>query len=243
MDNQLKILLKHRIRIKQKLFLRKLYTDFYLDFAHTKHPQGLKVELGSGAGFIKNVIPGVVTSDVNSGPGIDRIFSVERMPFPNDSVAVFYMLDVFHHLKNAKMALVEMSRCLKSGGKIVMIEPYASKWGKVIYKNFHYEKYTETKSWKVTGTDPLADSNLALPWMVFVRDQGLFKQLFRQLKINYIKPHTPIRYLISGGLTPWQFLPSLSYPLVVWVEHLLLPLNQYIGMFVTIELEKLKTIR
>ena len=234
-----KKLIAHKLRIRQKVFLRRLYTDFYLEFIRVSVPEGRRVELGSGQGFIKQIVPHAVTSDVVAGPDIDQVFSAEKMPYANASVSAFFMLNVFHHLKGPEKALTEMSRCLKVGGKVVMIEPYASFWGKLIYKYVHHERYAETKHWQVKGADPLADSNLALPWMIFVRDRKVFEMRYPQLRINSQRPHTPLRYLISGGLTQWQFFPSAGYQLVAQIEKLLTALHPYIGMFTTIELEKI----
>jgi hypothetical protein len=42
----------------------------------------------------------------------------------------------------------------------------------------------------------------------------------------------------SGGLTLCQLVLSFTYPLVKAVEYLLSPLNNWLGMFQTIELKK-----
>ena len=50
--------------------------------------------------------------------------------------------------------------------------------------------------------------------------------------------HTPLRYLLSGGLTLRQLVPSFTYPAIKAVEYTLSPVNNLLGMFQTIELEK-----
>lgn len=45
------------------------------------------------------------------------------MPFQDKSVSAFMMIDVLHHIKDSRQFFKEMQRCLKPGGKIVMIEP------------------------------------------------------------------------------------------------------------------------
>lgn len=234
-------ILEHRNKIREKSFLNKIYVDFYQIFKKTKFPKGPIVEIGSGAGFIKEIIPSVITSDVIAGPEIDKVFFADKMHFKDKSISAFLMIDVLHHIKDSEKAFEEMLRCLKPEGKIVMIEPYNSLWGGFIYKHIHPEKkgFDSKAGWKIKGQGRMSDSNPALPWIIFVRDKQIFQKKFPNLKIVRILPHTPLLYLISGGLTRWQFLPSSFYPFVVNLENKLSPLNKLIGMFVTIELKKI----
>lgn len=226
--------------IRQKKFLETLYKDFYLILkSHSvKLPKGKKIELGSGAGFIKEMIPDVITSDVIKLPMCDAVINAEKMRFADTSVSAIYMLNTFHHIKNPKKALTEFQRVLKKDGKVIMIEPYNSVWGRFIYKNFHYEGFNETAGWRIKGNGPLSDANNALPWIIFERDRELFEKLFPNLKISYFKPHTPIRYLLSGGLKKAQFVPTTAYGYIKKLENICSPFNKSLGMFVTIVITK-----
>jgi len=227
--------------IKNKKFFKNVYLDFYQIFkSHSKGiPAGKKLELGSGAGFIKDVISDVITSDVIKLPMCDKIVNAEKLPFKDKTLSAIYMLNTFHHIKNPQKALTEFQRTLKKGGKVVMVEPYNSFWGRFIYKNFHYEGFNEkAMEWKINGKGPLSDANNALPWIVFQRDREKFIKLFPNLKITHFQAHTPIRYLLSGGLKKHQFVPSFTYSWIKKLEELLAPLGKQLGMFVTIVLEK-----
>lgn len=228
----------HQAAIQQKPFLKRVYEDFYNEFKKIRTPKGLPVELGSGAGFLKELIPNVLTSDIVKGRGIDKIFSATEIPFKKETIAAFFMFDVFHHIKNPEKALREMERCLKPKGKILMIEPYNSLWGRFIYQNFHHENFEPNSGWKIKGTGRLSDANGALPWIIFVRDRKIFERKFPGLKIVKVIPHTPFCYLLSGGMSKPQFIPELFYPIVKFIENILSPFNSIIGMFVTIELRK-----
>jgi len=140
--NSWKTLGLHRRQIRSKPFLHRLYIDFYKLLLSTDLPLGKIVEIGSGGGLIKDIKSEIVTSDIIKGRGIDRVFSADRIPFRPKSVAAYMMLNTFHHLKDPEKALVEMSRTLKTGGKIRMIEPYNSWWGGWIYKYLHSYFFT-----------------------------------------------------------------------------------------------------
>ncbi len=229
----------HKKIIGKKTILKYIYLHFYTEFKKTKTPKGKLIELGSGGGFLKKVIPSIMTSDVVAGIGINKVFFAEKMPFKKNYLSGIFMLNVFHHIKNPEKALKEMERCLKKGGKIVMIEPYNSIWSKFIYQNFHHELFNTTSNWKVDGKGRLSDANDAIPWIIFVRDRQIFEKKFPNLKIIKVVPHTPFLYLISGGLSKPQLIPNLFYPYIVSFENIISPLNKWLGMFVTIELEKI----
>lgn len=234
----------HIIRniIKRKPFLKKIYESFYQDMLQrclTAPPTGDFIEMGSGAGFIKKLAPHVITSDVLPYDGVDLVFSALDIPLKESSVSAFLMIDVLHHIKDSVRFFEEMQRCLKTGGKIVMIEPANTPWSTFIYTRFHHEPFEPSGKWGFDEGGPLTGANMAIPWIIFFRDTNLFSSEFPQLKVRSIQIHTPFRYLLSGGLSLRQLLPSFLYPMICLIEWLLSPFNRFIGMFMTIELEKI----
>ena len=169
--------LLHRKIIQSKPFLKKLYLDFYSFFLNEVPDLSQKkcVELGSGGGFLKEIYPTVTTSDILELEDVDLCFSGLEMPFESASIDAFFMIDVFHHVPDSEKFLQELSRCLKPGGKIVMIEPANTLWGRFIYQNFHHEPFEPAAGWKLDGTGPLSCANGALPYIVFKRDRQRFE--------------------------------------------------------------------
>ena len=233
--------LLHAEIVQKKPFLKKLYIDFYNQLkapvvdCHNK----VVVELGSGGGFIKDVIDNVITSDILELPNVDKVFSATDMPFEPAGVDAFVMFDVLHHISDPRAFFTESLRCLKTGGKIVMIEPANTLWARFIYKNFHHESFDTQANWSLDKSGPLSQGNGALPWIIFSRDRKIFEDEFPSLRIVSIRSHTPFRYLFSGGLTLRQLAPSFTYSLIAAVEYVLSPLNDQLGMFQMIELEKI----
>jgi SAM-dependent methyltransferase len=232
--------LLHGDIIQRKPFLKKLYIDFYKQLARTVPELDSKVvvELGSGGGFIKEVIGNAITSDILDLPNIDKVFSASGIPFEDDSVDAFFMFDVLHHICDPRAFFREALRCLKVGGRIVMIEPANTLWARFIYKNFHHECFDPQGRWELDETGPLSVGNGAVPWIIFRRDRQIFEAEFPSLRIIGIRNHTPMRYLLSGGLTLRQLVPGLAYPVIKAIEFVLSPLNNWLGMFQTIQLEK-----
>ena len=234
------VTLLHAEIIKKKVFLENLYIDFYNELIKAEPVAEGKVivELGSGGGFIKEVVDNVITSDIIELPNIDKVFSAVDMPFEDGSVDTFFMIDVLHHITDSRGFFSEALRCLKVGGKVVMVEPANTLWGRFIYKNFHHESFDTERGWELEEKGPLSHGNGAIPWIIFCRDRKKFENEYPELRIVGIRNHTPFRYLLSGGLTLRQLMPSFMYPAIKAVEYVLSPFNNLLGMFQTIVLEK-----
>lgn len=229
--------LRARDLIQRKSFLRELYLEFYRVFERAIPPAydgRMVVELGSGGGFIKEVIPDVLTTDVLDVPGLDMHFSACDMPFPDGSVDAFLMIDVLHHLPDSARFFKEADRCLKSDGRIILVEPANTWWGRFVYTRFHHEAFDPSAGWGLAPGGPLSSANGALPWIIFCRDREKFEAKFPRLHVSRVEAHTPVRYLLSGGLSYRQLAPSWTFPWVTRIEQWLGTLNQQLGMFYTI---------
>lgn len=233
-------LIEHKRILEKSKFLHFVYVDFYRKIKEAGLLNPI-VEIGSGAGFIKKIIPKAITTDVIKIDDIDKVVYAEKLPFKKNSLGSIVMLNVFHHIKDPVKALTEFKRTLRTNGKIVMIEPWGTPFSKFIYQNFHHEGFDPTASWKTKGKGRMSDANGAIPWIVFNRDKNKFNKMFPDLKITSIKPHTPFKYLFSGGLSKPQLLPTPLYSMLDKFEKFLSPLNKYFAMFATIEIVKLNT--
>jgi len=233
--------MKHKEIILEKPYLKRWYQDFYEVFIKEsrKIKGGKYLEIGSGGGFLKEVFPEVITSDILNLPGVDQVFSAEELPFKENELASIMMLNVFHHIPKPYLFLQEAERTLIKGGKIIMIEPANSALGRFIYKRFHHEPFDETGGREIQAGNPLSNSNQALPYIYFERDTDIFKKEFPQLKISSIKYHSPFSYVISGGVSRSAMLPYFMYNFVKGMEWLLSPLSKQLGLFCTIEIEKI----
>ena len=228
----------HREIILQKRFLKRIYEDWYSTFTKNaiNYPNGKFVEIGSGGGFLKDVFPEVITSDILELDCCEMVFSAEKMPFEDKSLDMIMMVNVFHHIPHSRLFLDEAYRTLRENGKVVMVEPANTLFSRFIYRNFHHEPFEPTGDWEIESSGPLSGANIALPWIVFERDKAKFRSLYPDFEIKKITYHTPLRYLISGGVSMRALVPNWSYGFFTFLETLMSPLSRMLGMFVTIEL-------
>jgi SAM-dependent methyltransferase len=240
-EDSREIAILHQNIIKKKKFLNKLYMDFYKIFKKESigAPEGLKIEIGSGGDFIKNIIPETITSDVLCVPNVDMNFSAEKMPFKDNSLSCIYLLNTLHHIQDNNEFFKECERCLVKEGRIIMIEPSNNGFSRLIYKKFHHEEFNEkAKSWKLNSNKRLSDANIALPWIIFSRDLRLFEKKFPNLELKKIETHTPFRSILSGGVSLKCLIPSWSYPFFKMIDKHFFP--KVFGLFYTLKIEKIR---
>jgi SAM-dependent methyltransferase len=233
--------LKRASIIRSKRLLRAFYSECYEYFLDSSSnvPPGIKLELGSGAGFIKEVMPDVITSEYLPLPTVDSVCSASDLPFPNRSLSAIFLLDVLHHLPDLDRFFKESNRCLLPGGVVAMVEPANTVWSRFIYRHFHPEPFDPTVSdWRLPPGGPLSMANVALPWIVFCRDRMRYDREYPDLEVVKIECFGPMLYVLSGGVTHRQMLPDLLYSAVRWGEELLTPLNDLFGMFMKITIRR-----
>lgn len=229
-----------RLRIIQaKAFLRKFYHQCYLSLAESLPVDvgGPVLELGSGGGFLKDYIPGLMTSEILPIPGVDLHLDGLKLPFQRAALRGIVMFDVFHHLPDVKSFLTAAADCIKPGGAVIMIEPWNTAWSRMIFRYLHHEPFLpESPDWHFSGGSPLSMANQALPWIVFKRDREQFHRQCPQWQIKAIELDYPFCYLLSGGLAYRSFMPGFLFGVWRAVEKGLRPWLSTWAMFAKIVL-------
>lgn len=221
--------------IASKPFLHRLYAEWYGRIGETLHDSRRILELGSGAGFFKECYPAAITSEVFHTPGIDLVADARALPFADGTLDAIVMTDVFHHLPEVARFLTEASRCVRPGGKLVMLEPWRSPWSQWVYTHLHPEPFEPLADWTIPATGPLSGANGALPWIVFARDAARLAREFPTWRVVRLQPLMPFAYLLSGGVSLRALAPGWLYRPVRALESRLDPARW--AMFALIELE------
>jgi len=227
---------------KRKKLLRQTYEKWYgllLDGETECTQDNPIVELGTGAGFLKELYPQIICTDILPMSHLDVVCDCLQLPFKDAAVKHFVMVDVFHHVCDSRRFLQELERCLMKGGTVAMIEPANTLWARFIWKHFHHEDFLPSiTDWEIKLANPLGCANTALPWVVFERDRELFKQEFPLLEIEEYYTHSAFSYLLSGGFSYRQLIPDVLNRLVFSFDSLLCRAWNQFGMFLVIKLRK-----
>ena len=221
--------------------LAELYREWYhLQLRYLAEVRGEILELGSGAGFIQEVIPAARTSELLPCKGVDiSLNAFEVGDRFGEKLSNLLMANVFHHICDATDFLRSASKALVPGGRLIMIEPWLNVWSTFCYRLVGHEPLVpDQRGWSFASTDPLFDSNQAQAWIVFSRDKLQFKQVFPEFKIVTLRPIMPFSYLLSGGHSVAFGLPAKGIKLCRALERRS-SLDRRLGMFALIVVEKI----
>ena len=226
--------------ILSKPFLKRIYEDWYGQIV-VSIPSGREpvLELGSGAGFLQERLPDVLTSEILFGAKVDVMLDATALPLAAAALRAIVMIDVLHHIPQPRSFFDEAARCIRPGGRIVMIEPWVTRWSQLVYQNMHHEPFNPaTPQWEFPSTGPLSGANGALPWIVFKRDRSQFEREFPCWRIQEIEPQMPFRYIVSGGISMRSLVPGWTYAGWRALESALAPWRNSLGMFAKIVVER-----
>lgn len=217
---------KNKIIWKEKIILRKIYTEFYEKIRKNLSLQDGKIlEIGSGIGAIKNVINNCILTDVIYSPYIDFVQSAYQLAIRDESLSNIILFDVFHHLKYPQSALNEFYRALKEKGRVIIFEPDISCLGFLVYGLFHKEpvNWNEKILWDVEEKEVLLDKSYysaqGNATRVFLKKE--YELSSRLWKIILVERYSAISYVLSGGYSKPQLYPDFSYPLIKLLEKIL----------------------
>ena len=226
--------------VKSKTFLRRIYEEWYRRIAQSVPAgPGRIVELGSGPGFLQDVVPEVMTLDIQRGEGIDVAADAHCLPFADGSLKCLVAVNVLHHLCRPRAFFSEAERCVREGGAMVLIEPWISRWSTFVYGRLHPEPCDAGRvEWETPPGGPLSAGNVALPWIVFDRDRRTFEELFPCWSVAAITLDMPFVYMLSGGVSLRSLMPGFSYPLWRGLERALSPWMKHLAMFAFIQLSR-----
>src|SRR5690606_32755936 len=108
---------------------------------------------------------------------------------------------------------------LAPGGRIFIVDQNKGWISTPILKYAHHEPFnTEARTWSFESTGPLSGANGALAWIVFQLDLEEFRKKFPELQILQYRPHSPLRYWLTGGLKKWCLLPGWAFPMASCVD-------------------------
>jgi len=227
---------ENRAAWERKPVLRRIYRRLYDEIAAAlpRDGKGLTVELGSGMGNIKEVLPACITTDIFPNPWLDCVENAYALSFGPQTVSNLILFDVWHHLQYPGAALREFRRVLAPGGVVLLMEPAAGLMGRTIYGFFHHEPLGLGKpiEWNIPENfDPAKQTYYAAQgncWRLarHVSRLPLDQQpaSFRDWEITNAKYFPALSYLMSGGFRGPQLYPDFALPVLQAMEKALAPL-------------------
>jgi SAM-dependent methyltransferase len=212
----------------KKPVLQLIYSDFYkiIKSKMLLCPFGKNdLEVGSGMGNIKKVMPDCLTSDIFPNPWLDRVENAYMLNFPESALANLIFFDVWHHLRYPANALAEAYRVLIPGGRLIIMDPAMSLTGRFVYGLFHHEPLDFNVKF------PPIPVHIANPdELPYFAAQSSASRLLSRCELpqllhgwNILEqvPMTSFAYLASGGFRGRQLYPDCFLPVLRCADRLL----------------------
>lgn len=242
---------RHNLEIEQnrrawerKPVLRRAYRDFHRRIA--AHVDGTVpgriVELGSGIGNIRDVIPSCIRTDLFANPWIDRVENAYQLSFAAGEVSHLILFDVFHHLEHPRTALTECRRVLAPGGRLIIFDPYVSVTGRIVYGPLHHEP--------IAGDRPIvadAPASFDRQHHSYYAAQGNATRVFWKNDAPEILDGWEVivrervgawAYALSGGYSKPQLYPGALYPVLSMLDTVAEVIPQLLALRALIVLQR-----
>jgi SAM-dependent methyltransferase len=218
---------RNREAWRKRELVREIYRGFYSTISQLlcRDIPGEIVELGSGMGNIKEVIPDCITTDLFPNPWLDRQENAYALTFADASVSNLILFDVWHHLAHPGTALDEFARVVCPGGRLILFEPGMGWLGQLIYGFFHHEPL----AWKheFVHRAPAGFDAAAAPYFaaqssatrMFLRHE--FAYYRDDWRLVEARPFSSLAYAGSGGFSKPQMYPKVLLPAVRLLDRVL----------------------
>lgn len=221
---------------------QELYREYCrpcLESARRARPGATMLEIGAGAGVLKDRLPELLASDVVSLPWLDVVCSAYHLPIVDNSLDRIFLMFVCHHLGNITEFLDEVLRCLKPGGEMVVIDPAITAWSRLYYRYLHVDDMDlAADAWQFDQKGRLSDANVAMAWIVFIRDQERFTSRYPDLVVDKVEYNTCLSYLLSGGARLRQLAPTFLLKPWFRFENLMIRIFPQLSVTMAITLRR-----
>lgn len=203
--------------------LRQVYAGLYGRIrAELACLPGLTIELGSGIGQIKTVIPEAVTTDIFANPWLDRVEDAYALSFGPGSVGNLILFDVFHHLEFPGSALQEFARVVQAGGRLILMEPGFGLLGALVYRFLHHEAvgFGQPITWMAPEGAVIPQRYYAAQgnaWRLFVSGERSPNLL--EWRVRRVTKVAALSYLLSGGFSKPALVPHGWWPALAALDR------------------------
>jgi SAM-dependent methyltransferase len=204
---------------QRKPALRAVYHSWYQRILYELADDRPVVEIGAGCGNFKRFFPDAVATDViQTGQWIDQMVDARQLPFGAGTIGNFVLIDCLHHLPRPISFIRNAIGALRPGGRIVLLEPAANLWSRIVWRLCHHEPVDLTADFfgdqdRAEPENPgFTYANMATGHILFGRDASRLEQAVPGCRVVKVQWSDALLYPATGGFSYVSLLPSR------WIE-------------------------
>jgi SAM-dependent methyltransferase len=232
---------------QRKPGLRAVYEHWYQRLVDQLAPLSPSIEIGAGCGNFKRFYPQVIATDViRSGEWIDDVVDARQLPFDEDSVGNLILIDCLHHLPRPIHFLRQAERVLKPGGRLLLLEPAATPWARLVWRFCHHEPVDLSVDFLAEDTTPeptnpgFTYANMGTAQWLFARHWADVQPRVPRLQLSSCEFSDAWVYPATGGFSYFGLIPAGWTASCHRVEQRVLPrwLTPWLGLRLLVVLNK-----
>lgn len=218
----LSLLRQSQAKWRSSAALRAVYHDIFRDMA-SRCIAGPSLELGAGIGVAGEVIPDLVTSDLVKTEFVDR--AVSAYEIPAESWANIVAMDTLHHLQRPFAFFASAARALREGGRIVLMEPAGTWWGRKFYRLMHHEPCVPSEivppfEFPADRKGEFANMGMGVGLLRGQREETDRRLAEVGLRVAGVSYRDFVAYPATGGFSQPALLPAVAIRGLLAIERL-----------------------
>lgn len=180
--------------------------------------EGPSLELGSGIGKINKFIPSVITSDLVQTRYVDIACSAykicESEEEGTNQWSNILAMDVLHHLCKPMDFFWSAGASLRKGGRLILVEPAATPFGRIFYSLFHEEPIHPGKIKPPFAMRPDTTdgefANMGMAVALFDKHLDVCLRMLDEagLRLIELRYRDLLAYPLTGGYSNPQLVPT-----------------------------------
>lgn len=171
-----------------------------------KDSLGLTLDLGCGGAPYQKYFPNRIGFDVQPGSGVDVVGDAHNLPFEDEKFDNILCTEVLEHLHSPHIAISEMRRVLKKGGKLILTTRFIFPLHDTPNDYYRFTKYGLKHLFRDWEILELKEETTTLGGIAV-----LLQRIGYQCEILHFKPFKLLFFILAKLTQPFSFIISKEF--------------------------------